>query len=178
MSNGRMIHIALIGLVMLIGLTGCNRVKPQGAANQAEMDSTQLKLMEMNLLLAFDADRLLVDSVQASAAPYVMDQRGFWYCRMEQTDGLEVKQGMRVDYSARICDLASGALLEDRTEEVEVGKRETLRAIDMCFPEMREGEIFTLLVPYYNAYGRDGNEYIEPLTNVRIELRINAITKI
>ena len=174
-------HIGLIVLICFIGLTGligCNRVKPQGAANRQAADSTAQALMEMNFLMALEADELLVDSVQASGLPYVLDQHSFWYLRLDSHEGREVQDGMRVAYSATIRDLQSGALLEERSEEVEVGKRQTLRAIDMCFTEMREGETFRLLVPFYNAYGRDGNDYVAPLTNVVIVLKVNNITSI
>jgi len=85
---------------------------------------------------------------------------------------------MRVEYSAVVRDLATGALLEDITEETEVGKRVALYAIDYALPLMRVGETFRLLAPYYNAYGRDGNDNVPPLTNVTILLTVNNITKI
>ena len=162
----------------LIVLTGCHRVKPQGAANKTEADSTALKLMEMNLLLALDADEQITDSVKASGVSFVLLPLNIWYYRMQETDGREVKDKMRVEYSAVIRDLSNGKLLEEVTEEVEVGSRTALRAIDCCFPYMREGETFLILAPYYNAFGRDGNEFVAPLTNVKIELKINNITKI
>ncbi|MBO4621343.1 MAG: FKBP-type peptidyl-prolyl cis-trans isomerase [Paludibacteraceae bacterium] len=152
-------------------------MKPQGAANRAEADSVQLSLMEMNLLMALETDRLLTDSVRASGEAYVLDPRNFWYLRTVTTEGDEVSNGMRVEYSATVRDLATGSLVEERTEEVEVGKGETLTAIDCCLSNMREGETCRLIAPYYDAYGRDGNAYAEPLTNVTIVLTINAITK-
>ncbi len=158
-------------------LVGCGRVRPQGPANRQEPDSTALALMEMNFRLAEQADAILIDTVRASGLPFVLDNRSFWYVRLIATEGPEVKEGMHVDYSAVIRDLKTGALIEDVAEEVEVGKRLTLRAIDMAFDKMREGEAFRLLAPFYCAYGRDGRDNVPPLTNVSIELTVNNITK-
>ena len=161
-------HIFVIAL--LIVTSACSRVQPQGAANKQEADSVAIALMQMNLQLAMDADKALTDFVKTSDLPYVLDLSNFWYYRQTVTEGREVKEGMRVEYSAEVRNLATGALIEEVTEEVTVGKRATLRAIDICLGMMREGETYLLLAPYYNAYGRDGNEWVEPLTNVTIKL--------
>ena len=173
----KIIYIGLLVLTVL-GMTTCGRVKPQGPANKSDADSTAQALMQMNLLLAIEADRQITDSVRASNLPYVLDPGCFWYYREVATAGTDIKQGMKVEYSAVIRNLATGELLEDITEEVEVGKRTTLRAIDMCMTSMREGETFRVIAPYYDAYGRDGNEYVPPMTNVFVVLTVNNITKI
>ena len=170
-------HIALVMAVMLV-LSGCGRVKPQGAANKQEADSTALALMQMNFLMALETDQMLVDSVRESGLPYVLDQHNFWYYRLESSEGEEVQRGNCVEYTATVRDLSSGALIEDITEEVEVGKGQTLRAIDKCLPLMKTGEMFCILAPYYTAYGRDGNDHVPPLTNVKITLFVHNITKI
>jgi len=157
--------------------SACGRVRPQGAANKPQADSTAIALMEMNLKLAGAADQMLVDSVQASGLPYVLDLRNYWYYLTPVTDGDSVKEGMRVEYSAVIRDLRTGALIEDVTEEVEVGKGQALRAIDYTFPFMRERQQATILAPYYNAYGRDGNEQVAPLTNVKVTLKVLQIER-
>ena len=165
-------------VVCLAVCSGCGRVRPQGAANKPQTDSTAIALMELNMQLAGEADQMLVDSVKASGLPYVLDLRNFWYCLTPATDGEPLQDGMRVEYSATIRDLRSGALIEDVTEEVEVGKQQALRAIDYVFPLMRERQQATILAPYYDAYGRDGNEAVPPLTNVKIQLYVHNITKI
>ena len=167
-------YIGLL-LVAVLLLPCCGRVKPQGAANRQEPDSTAMLLMQKHFLMALDADRLLVDSVRHASVPYVLDRNNFWYCRLTKTDGPEVMKQMRVEYTAIVRDLATGALIEEITEEVEVGKRQTLRAIDICLPLMREGETFRILAPYYNAYGLDGNDHVPPQTNVSILLTVNSI---
>ena len=174
--NKRWLYI--LCMVCLMAVTACRRVRPQGAANRTEPDSTAIALMEMNFRLATEADHKLVERVQQENLPYVLDISNFWYYREAPTDGREVKNGMHVVYTATIRNLDTNALIEEVEEEIEVGKRVTLRAIDICLPLMREGETFRLLAPYYNAYGRDGNEQVPPLTNVSILLTVNNITKI
>ena len=175
MRNRRYIPVLLL---VLLTLSCCGRVKPQGAANKPETDSTALALMEMNFLMALDADQLLIDSVRASGLSYVLDQHNVWYCRLVSTEGQQVENGMHVEYSAVIRNLETGALLEEITEETQVGKRVVLRAIDVVLPQMRVGETFRLMAPFYNAYGRDGSDNVPPLTNVTILLTVNNITKI
>ena len=175
MKNKRYI---LVLLAMLSVWPCCRRVQPQGAANKPVADSAALALMEMNFLMALDANQLLIDSVRASGLPYVLDNRNVWYYRLSPSEGRQIEPGMHVEYSAVIRDLATGALLEDITEETEVGKRAVLDAIDIVLPYMRVGETFHLLAPFYNAYGRDGKDNVPPLTNVKILLTVNNITKI
>ena len=134
--------------------------------------------MQANFRMALETDNLLVDSVRNSSLPFVLDSHNFWYYRQTKTNGREVHIGMSVVYTAIVRNLATGTLLEEITEEVEVGRRQTLRAIDACLPLMREGESFRILAPYYNAYGLDGNAYVPPHTNVSILLTVNNITKI
>ena len=171
------LYIPLL-LAVLLGLSCCRRVQPQAAANQPEPDSTALALMAMNFRMALDADQLLIDTVRASGLPYVLDHHNVWYYRLQPTEGQQVEKGMHVEYSAIVRDLATGALLEDITEETEVGKRVVLNAIDYVLPHMRVGETFRLLAPFYDAYGRDGNDNVPPATNVTILLTVNNITKI
>lgn len=167
-------HVLVILLLLIT--SACSRVKPQGAANKQEVDSVSMALIQMNLELASKADEALVDYVKESQLPYVLDLTNSWFYCLEATEGRKVKEGMRVEYTAEVRDLASNALLEEVTEEVTVGKRATLRAIDVCLSNMREGETYLIVAPYYNAYGRDGNEQVRPLTNVKIKLKVNYIT--
>lgn len=168
----------LLLLALLLNLTSCKRVQPQGAANKHAIDSTALALMEMNFLMSLEADQLLIDSVRASGLPYVLDSHNIWYYRLQPSEGQQVEKGMRVEYSAIVRDLATGALLEDITEETEVDKHIALPPIDFILPLMHAGETFLLLAPFYEAYGRDGNDNVPPLTNVSIRLTVNNITKI
>ena len=169
--------LTVLTVLALCPSIGCKRVKPQSAANRPQADSTAQALMLLNLSLAEEADKLLADSVKASSLPYVLDLSNFWYCRLNTTDGREIGKQMHVEYAAVIRDLATGELLEEVTEETEVGSRKALRAIDICLSLMREGETFLILAPYYTAFGRDGNEQVAPLTNVKIELTANNITR-
>lgn len=171
----RTLTYLLLTLALALALPSCGRVKPQGAANHPQPDSTAQALMLLNLTLADEADHLLADSVRTSGLPYVLDLTNVWYCPLHKTDGAEVKTDMRVEYSAVIRDLATSALIEEVTEETRVGGRTVLRAIDICLPMMHVGDTMSVLSPYYHAYGRDGQNGVPPLTNVRILLTVNHI---
>lgn len=172
--NKTYIYIALIGLL----LSACSKVQPQGAANKKETSPEQMALMEMNLRLAEEAERIVVDSVKASNLPFVLeDYSGFWYCKTIQTEGDSIRLGMEVDYSASIRDLQDNKLIADISEAITIGHSEAIPAIQYVLPYMCVGEEFLIIAPYYCAFGKDGRDGVPPLTNVRIHIKANNILK-
>lgn len=166
------LYIIFISLL----LTACTKVQPQGAANKREADSEQLALIEMNLRLAEEAERIVVDSVKASHLPYILDDySGFWYYRLKQMEGDSIKRGMEVDYTASIRNLENNQLLADISEATIIGHSEVIPAIQYTLPYMCVGEEFLIIAPYYCAFGKDGRDGVPPLTNVRIHIKANNI---
>lgn len=161
--------------VVLALLPACHKVQPQGAANKHEANTEQIALIEANMRLAEEADRIVVDSAKTSGIPYVLEECGFWYHKQIQTEGDSIKRGMEVEYSATIRNLENGRLIADITEAITIGQSEAMPAIQYSLLYMCTGEEMAILAPYYCAYGRNGKEGVPPLTNVRINIKANNI---
>lgn len=164
------VFFALVAL-----LPACHKVQPQGAANKHEANPEQIALIEANMRLAEEADRIVVDSAKTSGIPYVLEECGFWYHKLLQTEGDSIRHGMEVEYSATIRNLETGQFIADITEAITIGHSEAMPAIQYSLLYMCVGEEMTIIAPYYCAYGRDGKEGVPPLTNVRINIKANNI---
>ncbi len=66
----------------------------------------------------------------------------------------------------------AGELISDVVQQVNVGKKEVIPAIEYALKQMRRGEKALLLAPWYTAYGAIGNEEVKPYTNLKIEIEV------
>lgn len=159
----------ILPLLALLAIIGCKRVAPQGAANLPHEDTTGMAVSMMNMRLAEAADRQVTSWVQHADTTYTLDEYGYWYCLYRHTDGTPIKEQDRVEIFFRTNTL-DGQLIEDSQLTLTVGRRETLWAIDVILPTLKEGEAIRIACPYYMAYGREGNELVEPYTNCVIDI--------
>lgn len=164
----RLRNITLL-LLALTAMAGCRRVAPQSPANRQDDDTTGLAVSMMNMRLAEAADRQLTQWVQQADTAYTLDEYGYWYCIYRHTDGQPIQEHDRVEVFFRTSRL-DGTLIEDSQLTLTVGRRETLWAIDVILPTLHDGEAVRIVSPYYTAYGREGNETVEPLTNCIIDI--------
>lgn len=173
MSNIRKYSLILMAAASLVG---CRKVAPQAPANQQERDTVGMAATMLNMRLAEAADRQVSLWVQHADTAYVLDDFGYWYCFYRRTDRPGIREGDRVElfYTTTTLD---EQLIEDCQTTIQVGRRETIWAIDVFLTNMREGEAARIISPYYTAYGKDGNEKVAPLTNCIIDIRSARIIK-
>lgn len=150
-------------------LLSCQRTKPQAPSRHSEQDSTKIAMLLLTQRIAEEADRELTGYVSHSEAEYVLDNTGFWYRYITRSDENRLQKGEKTLIRAQVYAM-DGKLLLDSQEEVTVGKKETISAIDAMLRMMRKGEECELLVPWYMAFGATGSQDIPPYTNVKIEL--------
>lgn len=168
-SNSR-IKVASKSLLLIsLVLMGCHRVKPQAPANQQTADELTDEAQMINLRLADAADQAITEWVSRADTAFVHEDYGYWFTIRHGQPADTIHDQDRVEIFYRTTTL-SGELIEDVQQELTVGKRESLWAIDHVLPLMAETDRAIIASPYYTAYGRDGNERVEPLTNCIIEI--------
>lgn len=147
----------------------CKRVKPQAPANIPKEDSTSILASQVNLRLAETANLECAHYVQQADTSYVLSDYGFWFCMNHRSGGTLLKSQDKIELLMETY-LLDGTLIESTQQQIEVGRRETLFAVDLLLPDLAPGDVVTIVSPYYAAYGRDGNELVAPLTNCIIHL--------
>lgn len=157
-------------LAAVLCLSGCHRVGPQQAANRGnDVDSAAMAMTLLNLRLAEEADLTCTRFVQQADTAFVLSDFNFWYTITRRSEGDEIQADDRVNLLMQTFTLDS-TLIEDAELSLTVGHRQSLLVLDYALPLLREGEEATLIAPYYIAYGREGNEHVEPLACCIIRL--------
>lgn len=175
----------IILLLTIIGLFACKPTKPQSPSNKTqEIDSTQIEMMLMNFRLAEAADAELIKYVRSSAQQstnledsnnpsieYTLHQWGFWYRKILRNEQPILTEGEEVEIHYQVYSF-DNQLLIDSQENIQVGKRQVIMAIEQMLPLMHQEEQAELLAPWYLAYGSTEEAGIAPYTNVRILLTV------
>ena len=168
-----MIRQILILLFASCLLFSCQRTKPQAPIfKNRQPDTTAVKMVLLNQRLAQEADNELTNFIKHSDTAYTLSEHGFWYQFLERTDGDMPAEGDEVKVSYQIRSL-QGRILEDVSQRLHVGKAETIAAIDDMLSLMHNGERVRMLVPWYRAYGMQGNGQVEPYQNIIIDLTLH-----
>lgn len=166
------ILICCFGLVLCYS---CAKQKPQLPSNKnhQQVDSTLLKIMQLNQVLSEKSDGELTNHVLENNLNYVRHEDGFWYKMEIQTQHEKIKQKETVEIHYKLF-LLNGKLCEDVKQTLTLGKKQTIKAIEGMLLEMRHGEKVRLLAPWYLAYGQAGHgNDIQPYEQIEIELSVN-----
>lgn len=160
-------------------LTCCRRTAPQAPSNHVRQDDPAVAMMIANMRLAEEADRVCTDYVKQSGNTFTLDETRCWYQVTGKNEaGRQLAKGDVVELMYSVFSLADSTMIEDTQLQLEVGKRETLPCFDYMLPEFREGEQGVLVVPYYQAYGKEGNDKVPALTNCMVKInKIKIITR-
>lgn len=167
-----------LAMLMLIILPACRKqVRPQAPANRPIVDSEALELVLSNMQLAERTTDELARSVHLSGLPFAQYEQGYWAMRTVTSDSPLLEDNEEVTLAMQVSEMLlpkidSGRPIENSQLTVHVGKRETIAAVDMLLAEARRGERYTVLVPYFFAYGVAGNGEVGPYANLRVELEI------
>lgn len=159
----------IIAILASCLLLSCQRTKPQAPSRHSEQDSSRVAMLLVTQRLAEEADKELTQYAAQTNGEYTLDEYGFWYKYIKRTNGSYWRKGEAVLIHTKIFSF-TGALLLDNQEQIEIGKGETIPAIEDMLLMMRRNEACELLIPWYLAFGASGNENVEPYTNVRIDI--------
>lgn len=166
MKRNKLILLLLLCLIAV----SCKKVAPQSPANRPAEDTVGIAASILNMRLAEAADNQVTAWVKQADTTYTLEDFGYWYCIYRHTNGTEIAEQQRVELFYTTTTL-EGELIEDCQTTIQVGRRETLWAIDNILPMMRDGEAVRIASPYYTAYGKDGNDRVAPLQNCIIDIQ-------
>ena len=161
-----------LAAVLLVGCTAKGPQRPSQRKSQpVQVDSTALALLALNQQLTERADELLARLAQEQDEPYALYERGTWAHREAAGEGETLREGEECTIHMRVLSL-DGRLYLDAEQTAHVGKYELPAAIDANLTEWQHGDRWTLLAPWYAAFGIKGAGQVPPYENVRIELTI------
>lgn len=163
----------------MLALAACSGPNPQrpstrlGKGATVEVDSAQLALLEYNARMVEAADKELMTLAQTREGEYAIYDNGTWM-RIDapgDVDAELIRRGDRRTLTMRVYDL-NGKLLLDSQREYTIGQMEMPIGIDMNVRHLHPGARVRMLMPWYAAFGMQGNEYVPPYTNIMIDLEI------
>lgn len=165
-------------LVCSLLLAGCHHTQPQrptqrNGQHTVAVDSSTIKLLELNRQMADAADHALVQMLD-SLDGYNQLPCGAWvrYERLsDECDTLTPKPEETWTVIMQMRTL-SGDLLTDEQKTVAIHKRELPEAVEEAIETMHNRDKAYILAPWYAAYGVSGTQTIEPYTNVQINLQL------
>lgn len=167
--------LAVIGLMVL--MVGCGNKAPQipsqrkGQAPKA--DSATLAMMALNAQLAQTADQAVMEAAQAQEEAYALYEGNIWMHIVDPGDmeSAPLQAGKSCIVHMRIYTL-DNRLLEDTEGTYMLGKNELPSGVEWMVYELHHGAQARLFVPWYMAFGAQGNTHVPPYENVRIHLEL------
>ncbi len=185
-------HFAVIAIFALIAISAvflsCSKPSPQTPANKVQKDDSSVALALMNMKQVEKANFQCAEYVNQDSNTYQLSPTGFWYFITNKADNQaeEITEDKRVEifYTVGLFD---GTLIEDTQTEFiysangvkHNSTNEEQHILLPCFqfmlPLLKQGEEMTAVVPYYLAYGKDGQGKVEPLTNCIIKVYVKNI---
>lgn len=169
-------HILIITVVVV--LASCQRTQPQrpsqrNGVSAQSTDTTLLALMNMTQRLVLEADKELLRYVKQTDTTFALLEIGTWYKRLnsQPTQNEPLQEGEIANLQLTIRSLQQELLLNS-IQTCKIGQEELPSVIGYILRESHHGDSIVLIVPWYSAYGVNGNEYVKPYQNVIIELNI------
>ena len=162
-------NIFLVATLLTAMFCSCRKTAPQAPANRAHDDNAAVAMALINMRLAEEADRQCTEYVKRSGRAFVLEDSGCWLCWNKRAENSLLTNGDKVSLLVEITTLDSVQL--DNTDlQLEVGKTDLLPCFNYLLPLLHQGDEVTAIVPYYLAYGKDGNGSVPPLTNCLITI--------
>ena len=179
MSGRREVRSVKYILVLLLTavLSACGRMSPQRPSQRLgqtpEPDSSHLALIELNHRLAETADQEVLRWVQSQSESYALYELHAWLTFLERGDRdvPALQPDDRVEVHMQVYDL-HGKMLMDSQRQYTIGKMELPPAVDANICALHPHARVRIAVPWYTAFGAQGNDDIPPYTNVIIDLAI------
>ena len=176
----------LLYIACVLMLVACGRSRgpqlPSRWLGRTEVDSAQLDLMEFNQRMVEEADAELMHYALEQNEPYVVYRGGTWVYIVEKgnadlpryTYGQECTLHLRVYPLSHRSKESAGqpVCLLDDYRRFKLGSSELPFGVSEVVRELNPGAQARLLVPWYSAYGVQGNGYVQPYQNVIIDLTI------
>ena len=130
-----------------------------------------MAMMELNMRLAQSADKELTKIVTALNEPYALYDANVWMRIFDRGDE-ELPSPSEKCTLHMLTYTLDGQLLLDEEGTYALGKHELPGGVEWNLDELHPGGKARMYVPWYMAYGAQGNRHVPPYENVIIEIEI------
>jgi FKBP-type peptidyl-prolyl cis-trans isomerase len=150
----------------------CSKPAPQLPSNKgSNVDENTAKLLEFNKELALKEDSALQLYVEKQNG-FAKNKIGFWYKIIHSTQGSFYKQNDYCSFEYKML-MINGKLLQSKQQKIVIGKKEVVTGLEEAIKMMHKGESGIFIIPWYLAYGMDGNKpLIPPYTSLIFQVRL------
>ena len=152
-----MIKNTIIILFFFCSLLSCTKQSPQLPSNKANSkneNGASLALINQNL--AQKEDSILLIIAQKDEA-YKKSEFGFWYKIVEKSNGLKINDKDKCKFSYQMM-LLDRKVIEKGVKQIVIGQKQIIVGLEEGIKLMRKGESASFIIPWYIAYGMNGNK--------------------
>ena len=163
----------ILFLLLLTTLSvSCRKQPPQLPSNKGnEVNENAAVLLNINQVIINEEDSLLSQYISTTDSVFQKSDIGFWHRISTRTNNVQLAEKSIATISYQLF-LVEGTLLAEEKRTVEIGKKQIPTGLEEGLKLMRKGETATLVVPWYLAYGMQGNDIVPPYTSVIFVVKI------
>ncbi len=160
-------YAVVVVWVCMSAVWSCSKPARQLPSNKVQSEDAAVTMTLVNMRLAEEADRQCTEYVKQSGLPFVLEDCSCWLLLSKRTENDLLQLGEKVSFVVTVS-LLDSTLIDNSEVVLEIGKNDNLPCFDYLLQLLHEGEEATAVVPYYLAYGKDGNGKAPALANCLI----------
>lgn len=157
-------RLVLVVLTAVL-LSGCTQRHPSSTTQMSAEDS----VIVQKLRLTGKAQREVDMFVRTLPERWVMHENNYWYHMVETTDRSKPEFGSGCTLHLVVSDLR-GKLLQDEIRTFTVGNSSQPLYLQSVLMDIHAGEKLEIIVPWYLAYGDEGNDWVPGRENVHVQI--------
>jgi len=162
---------ALLSVCLLF--FSCNRQSPQIPSNKSTLiDKNSVSLLAINQNLAKKEDIYLKKFVLGKDKGFRKSEIGFWYKIVSSGNGSKIKESASCKFTCTVMSL-NGKVLQNDVKQIVLGKKQVVIGLEEGLKLINKGDSAIFILPWYLAYGMNGNEpLIPPYTSLIYRVKV------
>lgn len=162
----------IIIFLVFCSFLSCIKQSPQLPSNKGNVvDENASTLLLINQRLALKEDSIL-ELLALQDKAYTKSDLGFWF-KMNQTIGgqpIKDKDTCRFAYNLMLLD---GKIVEKAEKQIVIGQKQIVIGLEEAIKLLHKGENATIIIPWYLAFGMNGNDkLVPPYTSIIYQIQV------
>lgn len=164
----------ILVLCLSAGFVSCKKQAPQLPSNKIVVDNSEAQTMlAINQNLTAKEDSLLQVFVDKKKQSFIKNELGFWYKIDKKGTGEKIMDKSVCSYSYNLHLINEESVKQGIVKTV-IGKKEIVTGLEEGLKLLHYGDCATFIIPWYLAYGMNGNKpLIPPYTSVIYEIKLD-----
>lgn len=162
----------IIIFLVFCSFLSCIKPSPQLPSNKGNVDDENAStLLSINQRLALKEDSILELLAQQDKA-YKRSDLGFWYKvdQITQAKSIKDKDTCRFAYKLMLLD---GKVVEKAEKQIVIGQKQIVVGLEEAIKLLHKGENATVIIPWYLAFGMNGNDkLVPPYTSIIYQIQL------